>query len=170
MLYCIAPPILSKADDERIARIRHLHDPLAGKVGPHVTLVFGVTGVRASLFGAHVAGVAAQAEPFPLRFVRAEAVRSHTDHRTHVFLLPEDGTAVVALHAALHTGLLAPARRTDIPFIPHMTVGAFDRHEPAVALADALNAKGIDIPAGFDRLAVVAERDAVFETLAETAL
>ena len=51
-----------------------------------------------------------------------------------------------------------------------MTVGAFDRHDSAVAVADALNANGIDIPAGFDRLAVVAERGAVFETLAEAAL
>lgn len=170
MLYCIAPPNLRQDDEDRISRIRRLHDPLASRIGPHVTLVFGVTGLSVETFRAHVGAVAERATRFSLRFIRAAAVGSHTGPETHVFLLPDNGAPVEALHAALYTGPLASAPRHDIPFIPHMTVGAFQRAEGAAALSDEINDAGLDVPADMDRLAVVAARGATFETLAEFAL
>ncbi|MEO8435419.1 MAG: hypothetical protein ABI596_11035 [Pyrinomonadaceae bacterium] len=37
---------------------------------------------------------------------------------------------MVRLHAGLYTGVLAEYKRADIPYVPHITLGAFTR-EPA---------------------------------------
>lgn len=73
-----------------------------------------------------------------------------------------------ALHAQLYSGILAPYLHPKIPFLPHVTVGAFDQEADAKNAADDLGQ--FDIPgvltglsvAEFDGRAVVDLRELPF--------
>lgn len=119
----VAYPQLAPRDQAWIDATRAAHDPRAAWIRAHVTLVFPCD---AAGIAAHVAGLVREAAPitFVLREVRA--VRDHATGRGgHVFLVPDEGAAeIVALHDRLYAGPLAPHLRTDLPFVPHVTVGA----------------------------------------------
>lgn len=57
-----------------------------------------------------------------------------------MFLLPEEGRQeLLAVHDQLYDGLLRPHLRTDIPFVPHVTVGACRTLEECERLAAEIN-------------------------------
>jgi 2'-5' RNA ligase len=58
----------------------------------------------------------------------------------HVFLVPDEGREqITELHDRLYAGVLQTHLRADIPFAPHMTVGASSNFEECQNLAEALN-------------------------------
>ena len=60
---------------------------------------------------------------FTLRWARA--VRDAFGTGGHIFLVPDEGfSQIAALHDDLYLGVFASSRRADIPFIPHITIGA----------------------------------------------
>jgi hypothetical protein len=64
-----------------------------------------------------------QSITFTLRWARP--VRNVFGTGGHVFLVPDEVfNQIAALHDDLYLGVFAPSRRADIPFIPHITIGA----------------------------------------------
>ncbi len=156
-LFIIAPLVISAGDRAWIEAIRRDHDPQAGVVEAHVTLVFGVRALGSEEMVAHVGAVARAMPPIAFHLDRAVAVRDETGARSHVFLALSDGAAdVCTLHQALYAGPLAWALREDIPFFPHVTVASFADHDAAVRLADGLMERELSIFGALDRLDVVA--------------
>ena len=50
----------------------------------------------------------------------------HKSRDGYLFLTVREGNAdLIGLHGAIYTGVLADYRREDIPFVPHLTLGAF---------------------------------------------
>jgi len=138
----VAYPQLTDADQRWIESVRDRHDPQAGRVGVHLTIVFPC----ASDIDAVTTELAAAAEAagrLEFEIVRAEAVPDALGEGAHVFLVPDApaADAIAALHDRLHDGALRPHFRRDIPFLPHMTVAAKPDTRECSALADELIAR-----------------------------
>lgn len=143
-LLIVAPLAAEPHDLRRIEAIRRRHDPQAGLIGAHVTLVFGFDAPTAETVAAHLASAAARQGAVALRLSAVIPVRDDHDGKSRVFLVPDQGRAEIeALHDALHAGPLAGALRPDIAYIPHVTVAAFDHHDQAEDLAREIGRIGM---------------------------
>jgi 2'-5' RNA ligase len=155
-LLVVAYPALSVADRANIEQVRALNHPRAAAINAHFTLVFPTMLLSLDAFAMEVAERVSGIESisFVLRcaipFPDAEA------GATDVFLVPEEGFAALArLAEHLYRGALAPARRFDIPMIPHLTVARFGNPRDAAALADELNATDLAIQGRISTLNIV---------------
>jgi 2'-5' RNA ligase len=102
------------ADLTRIEAHRAVHDPLAGTIDAHLTLVFPFAG--AVDLEALAERAAAGMEPFQLVLAAVEA------HDDHVLLVASAGNAeATRLHDALYSGPLA-GHLSDQAYVPHLTV------------------------------------------------
>ena len=101
-----------------IVGLRQQYDPLGYLVRPHITLVFPFESTLSKMqVSGHVQDVLRQVRSFS---VSLDAVSIHDDY---VFLNASEGrSAIIELHDRLYGGLLAPYLRSDIPYLPHMTV------------------------------------------------
>ena len=95
----------------------------------------------------------------PVRFTCRYAMLG-TDHQTdsaYVFLVPDEGYSDLSrLHDHLYRGVLAEHLRLDVPFIPHITMGACSDHWLAKRLCDDLNDHGLEVGGLVDTLTVAA--------------
>jgi len=106
----------------QIDAIRRQHDPTVDVVRPHITVVFPIPDtVGESQLVAHIDDVLRERRPFEIRF---GGLHKSPDH--WLFLtLAEGEPEVKELYRSLYTGLLAPLRRDDIQFVPHLALGLF---------------------------------------------
>lgn len=133
-------PVLSEADHRWIESVRQRHDPQAGRIRAHVTMVFPC---HAALDDAHAAVNAACSScvPIPFTIRGAEAVGNAIGGGASVFLIPDDRACarITTLHDRLYQGVLKNHLRRDIPFLPHITVAADSSLERCQALARELS-------------------------------
>jgi len=159
-LAIVAYPDVSADDRHWIEEIRRVHDPQSTLIAAHFTLVFPVD-VRSDELVEHARSVVSDFQDisFVLRSVRA--VRSVVGQGAHVFLVPAHGaTEIIELHDRLYRGFLKPYLRTDIPFIPHITVAAHRDVSECERLATRLGEQRREISGeirGFDVVAGEAE-------------
>lgn len=139
MLVIFSQLELGLPDRQWVEGVRRRYDPQHALVEAHFTLVFPFEGVPQDDVVAHTAAVVASTPAVAFRLTAAAAVSDPSAAGAHVFLLPSEGDAAVRrLHSRLYSGVLAPKLRGDIPYQPHVTVGAFDRHADAERVAAAL--------------------------------
>jgi 2'-5' RNA ligase len=121
-VYVVAFPTFSEDDRKVVDGIRARFDPQYSKLAPHVTLVFATDRLDADALATHVEANARVAA-FTCVFRRATVELDHFSGAHCVFLVAsEGGREIVRLHDALYTGPLAADLRTDLPYIPHVTV------------------------------------------------
>lgn len=155
-LAVIAHPELLAKDRGWIQGIRRAHDPLFSVVDPHFTLVFPTDGLALEVLCAHVESILRNIAPIEFTFRQATTVLDIAGAHSHVCLVPEKGRkALLKLHDRLYSGPLAPHLRSDVPFMPHVTVGRKSAAAAAKALADEFNALDFVIPGTLDHLAIV---------------
>jgi len=134
-LAIVAYPNLDEEDRRWIEGIRRIHDPQAERIGVHFTLVFPYDAAGSDV-GPHVHEIARGAQPIRFAIRQAKAVPDKLTSATHIFLVPGEGAPEIErLHDQLYAGGLQVHLRSDIPFIPHMTVGTARDSETAVRLA-----------------------------------
>jgi len=151
-LAVVSYPLLDAADRARIDAIRAERDPRAAMIAPHFTLVFPVEARTAEVLAA-VEATARSHGSFAFELRSVLAVRDTPGPGGHVFLVPENGRAeLVALHAHLHGGSL---RRADLPFLPHVTVGADPDFGRCEAIAGRLNGDWRTIAGRVESLTIV---------------
>jgi 2'-5' RNA ligase len=149
---------------ERIEAFRQRHDPMAGLIAAHLTLVFPFPTAHSRLqVETHVQRVVSRWPPIAVTFRR---VRMHANE--FVFLMAARGAApVTALHDKLYTRSLAPHLRRDMPYEPHVTLARhadFARLE--AALGEAEEAFGGEFAAVMREVTLLAvERDGRIEPL-----
>jgi len=120
--YVVALPAFSDHDREIIDAIRNRFDRLAGAIPPHVTLVFATERLDASGLAAHASTSMATA-PFTCVLRRTHVEHDPFNDEHCVFLVVDEGARqIVELHDALYSGPLAPELRTDLPYLPHVTI------------------------------------------------
>ena|SRR5687768_9407554 len=117
---------------ERIEAFRARHDPMAGLIPAHLSLVFPFpTALTALQLATHVQRVASRWPPVPVTFRRVR-----TEANEFLFLMASRGAASIkGLHDRLYTRSLAPHLRRDLPYEPHITLG---RHADYARLQAAL--------------------------------
>jgi 2'-5' RNA ligase len=162
-LYTVAYPLISDANRDLIEVFRSMHDPQRGVIAPHFTLMFGCNAVSEQEYLAHVALVAAQTRQIRFHCKYAMLGAGDDGETAHIFLVPDKGhSALSLLHDALYTGCLSPHLRLDLPYTPHITVGALKNRAHAKALCDELNGRRVDIEGLISTIHVGSLTDGVF--------
>lgn len=143
MLYVVAWPLLSEADDTALRRLRaQYHSREADLIGPHFTLVFGAADERETELRAALAGVSRRAFWFMIdRIVRDDL---------YLFAEPSDGADELAdLYDTLNP------EPGDIPFRPHITLGLFERPMEAEQVARIVERQHLPIRGRVEELALL---------------
>ena len=141
-----------------INQLRSKYDPRFYLIEPHITLIFPFAdSFGESTLVCHVEDVLEDKSPFQIRLRGLQ--RSGDDY---LFLLIEEGEEEVrSLHMALYTGILAPHHRSELPYVPHLTLGAFsgaiDRYPKALKEAMTLE---LDSRSQFDRAHIIKVNEA----------
>jgi 2'-5' RNA ligase len=133
--------------------LRAKYDPQAELIPPHLTLLFPLPGsVGEQRLVSHIEQVVRAWKPFSIRLKGLQCSRDN-----YLLLLLQRGKReVIRLHEAWYTGVLAPYRRTDLLFVPHVTLGAFpeEEHRCLQAVEEAQR-MGLDYRHVVDRLDLV---------------
>ncbi len=156
-LYTLAYPTLSRADSDRLEAFRQRHDPHHGIVAAHFTMVFACDAVDEQTYVEHVDSISRASLPvsFSCRFAMLGA--DDEVERGYVFLVPDEGfSGISRLHDTLYGGPLRPHLRLDIPFVPHITLGASADRSVAKRLCDELNSSRLAVHGTIDTLSVAA--------------
>jgi 2'-5' RNA ligase len=170
-LLVLAYPQLQPEDAAWIQAIRADYDPQYTLIQPHITLVFPTTHLDPTAGIAHLTTQAAQFTRIALTIRCAMVVSDPLSPLTHLFLVPDEGfSQIVKLHDALYTKQLADALRLDIPFIPHITIGAHTDPYLVKRVADTINQREMHIHGSIDTLEVITDTLPVVGSLARIPL
>ncbi len=169
-LAVVAYPTLSDGDREWIEGIRIRYDPLASRIAAHFTLVFPTAVAEAPLV-AQVRNALKCASPIPVVLRRASAYSDAIGSGCYVFLLAEEGhRELLAVHDTLYRGALTAYRRPDIPFVPHVTVGAHPKMSECERIANQVNAESRIVRAWINGVDVIEVDAMTMRTVAEISL
>ena len=155
MLYVVAWPLLSEADDTALRRLRAQYHPReAGLIGPHFTLVFGAPPEQETRLRAAFQGLIAR-RPFWVvidRIVRDER---------YLYAVPADGSAeLTELFDALNP-LPGPQ-----PFEPHITLGLFERAAEAEQVARIVERQHLPMHGRVEEVGLLKREGEALTTLA----
>lgn len=152
MLYVVAWPLLSEADDTALRRLRaQYHSREADLIGPHFTVVFGAPAEREPALRDALAAI----DRRPFWFLIDRIAR----HDLYLYAEPSDGAAELAgLHDALNP---APTE----PFEPHITLGHFARAADAEQVARIVGRQHLPIHGRVEELALLARTGDALDTL-----
>ena len=155
MLYVVAWPLLSEADDTALCRLRAQYRPHeAGLIGPHFTLVFGAPLDQETRLRAAFEALVARR---PFWFVIDRITRSDR----HLYAVPADGSAeLIELYDALNK---APGNE---PFEPHITLGLFERAADAEQVARIVERQHLPMHGRIEELALLRREAEALATLA----
>ena len=146
-----------KLDTQLIDQLRQKYDPQFGLIDAHITVMFPVRDtIDGHTLVSHLENVLSDCRPVPIRLQGLQ--RSWDDC---LFLLVREGSSeIVRLHNRIYTGILADYKNSNIEFIPHLTLGAFnkdaERYAQALSTATAL---GLDYRCVLDGLDLVKIND-----------
>lgn len=119
---------------DKIQSVREQYDPLAQNIAPHISLVFPFSSELSddSLFQ-KVAPKLQTIKSFPVTFDRLGS-----DDKGYVWLEAHHGKErLIKLHDLLYTDeALIPFLRSDIPYVPHITLGQVDPSQQENLLAE----------------------------------
>jgi 2'-5' RNA ligase len=151
----VAYPRFSDADTAWIESIRKSHDPQFLLIRAHFTLVFPAE-VRAAALMTEVEKALVQQPSLRIEVTRAVAHQDALAPSSHVFLVPsQGGEQIGALHDRLYDGALRLHRRSESPYIPHLTVAQKKSHVECLELADALSRTPISLKGVIEQIHVV---------------
>ncbi|MBE7103825.1 2'-5' RNA ligase family protein [Bacillus cereus] len=136
---------------DEIESMRENHDPLFGLIPPHITIVFPFeSSISNDELELYILNVAKGVRPIEIEF--ASRISNEGEY---LFLEVERGKEKIEeLHDRLYTGPLLQFLRTDIPYIPHVTVGRKGSAELATEIAK-------EIPSFHEKLNCVINRISV---------
>ena len=147
MLYVVAWPLLSEADDTALRRLRAQYHPgEADLIGPHFTLVFAAPAEREEELRATLDTLACR----PFWFVLDRIVRDDN----YLFAEPADGAAELTELSDAFNQMSGPAT-----FHPHITLGVFDRPAEAEQIARIVERQHFPMHGRVEELALL-RRDA----------
>ncbi len=152
MLYVVAWPLLSEADDTALRRLRaQYHSSEAELIGPHFTLVFGAPAEREPALREALAAI----DRRPFWFLIDRIVRNDQD----LYAEPSDGAAeLVELYDALNP---TPTES----FEPHITLGLFAHAAEAEQVARIVGRQHLPIHGRIEELALLKRAGDRLDTL-----
>jgi 2'-5' RNA ligase len=138
-----------------VKSVRSANDPQARLIDAHFTLMFPLI-CEADTLVAHVKQLMASFSSFSVTLARVVAQRDVVSGGSHVFLVPsEGGDQIRRIHDELYATTFRAHLREDVPYLPHVTVGASATFEECASLAEALNQGAIDVRARIDAIDII---------------
>jgi 2'-5' RNA ligase len=158
MLFVVAWPLLSEADDTALRRLRAQYHPReADLIGPHFTLVFGSPADQEEKLHAALAAI----ERRPFWFLIDRIAR----HDLYLYAEPSDGAAELhELYDALNP------RPGGEPFQPHITLGLFGTAIQAEQVARIVERQHLPIHGRVQELSLLRRTDGGLDTVATVQL
>jgi 2'-5' RNA ligase len=158
VLYVVAWPLLSEADDTALRRLRAQYHPREAElIGPHFTLVFGAPIERESALREALAAI----DRRPFWFLIDRIVRIDL----YLYAEPSDGAAeLTELYDALN-----PAQGDEL-FLPHITLGLFSHAIEAEQVARIVGRQHLPIHGRVEELALLKRDGDRLDTLATVRL
>ncbi len=158
MLYVVAWPLLSEADDTALRRLRAQYHPREAElIGPHFTLVFGAPVER----GAALRDALTAIDRRPFWFLIDRIAR----HDLHLYAEPSDGAAeLTELYDSLNP---APGHE---PFEPHITLGLFSHAIEAEQVARIVSRQHLPLHGRVEELSLMKRDGDRLDTLLTVAL
>ena len=121
--FVVSYPRLAAPDRRWIDEIRRGKDPQVDAIAPHVTLVFGFTGIDEEPLMRHLRAQAETQDGIDVTFSKIECHQGFREEAHYAFLLPDRGRAELTdLHGRLHGGVLAGRKTGAPPYVPHVTL------------------------------------------------
>lgn len=159
-LTVIAYPNISAEDYDWIQRIRRQHDSKKyNAVKPHVTIIFPTTKLDSDRLVKHVKNHLTGLGAFPVVFDSVRVVEDFSKTYSQAFLIPSAGyNEICELHDLLYVDEMASELRSDIPFIPHLSVGINEDRSTMEQLAYSIRASKKSVAGTIDKL-IVCEYD-----------
>ena len=142
-----------KVDTQLIDQLRQKYDPQFGLIDPHITVMFPVRdSIDGNTLVSHLENVLSDCRRFPIHL---QGLQKSWDDC--LFLLVREGRSeILGLHNRIYTGILADYKNSDIKFVPHLTLGAFENHAERYAQAlSAAKALALDYRCIMDKLELV---------------
>lgn len=165
MLFVVAWPVLSDADETALRRLRAQYHPReAGLIGPHFTLVFGVGPENKS----RLRNALGDLRHGPFWFVLDRIVRfdrTPPSRAAYLYAVPGDGVEELT---RLHDALNAKGGRE--PFEPHITLGLFDRAADAEQVARIVERQHLPMHGRVEEVSLLRRDDDQLVTLATVRL
>ncbi|MFH2036252.1 MAG: 2'-5' RNA ligase family protein [Candidatus Zixiibacteriota bacterium] len=161
MLLAISYPRIGINEFSLIQDIRKKHDMESYElVEPHFTFIFPVTGIDKDIFIRHISITASLTEKIKFTLHHAIAIYGEYDKKWYTFLIPQNGFDMMALlHHRLYTGVLIGKGEFNKPYIPHITVGCFEREENCRALVSTINEQKWEIKGELIELTVLSKSE-----------
>jgi len=124
MLYVLAYPAFEPTVAANVARFRALHEPeRAVLVPPHITLVFGLTGIKPAEFVEFCTENTKNTVAVNVMFTKVEIDYDPFDRMYKLFLMIEDNHSTLSdLHRRLYLGPHRTQLHDAIPYRPHLTI------------------------------------------------
>lgn len=145
-LLVVAFPELKQEDRAWIEALRTKHHPRAGAIAAHFTLVYPTGYVAEELVLSDARRHVSEVGEFSFVLRYALPFPDDGGQFVDVFLVPEEGfSALARLSDRLYSGVLASARRLDLPSIPHLTIARFCDAAEAASFCDRLNREPFEI-------------------------
>jgi 2'-5' RNA ligase len=136
-LAVVAYPRLRVADRAWIESIRAQHDPQAGLIAAHVTLVFPADHIEAGELANFLRGCLHGEGTIDIVLTKITLVEETGS--AYCFIEPEQGAdRLIALYDRLHRGPLAAHRAVNKVFRPHITIARSPDPRPCQKLCDGL--------------------------------
>jgi 2'-5' RNA ligase len=152
----ISYPGLEDDDRNWIQAVRRRYDPHFELVAPHFSLVFEVDAIDQTVFIEHIRSRTRKLSPIEFCLRSAMANYGASEKRYYLFLVPSEGNSAIRdWHDRLYTGILTKHLRTDIPYIPHITIGIFDTAEKCREICKKINGVKFEMRGRLDSLDIV---------------
>jgi len=172
-ILAISYPEIKQRPFEWIQSIRARYDDIDNYkiVEPHFTLVFPVSEIDAEKFTDHIDLVTRSAEEISFVIKGTFVSEDFSGRKWHLFLIPDQGYSdIVKLHDKLYTGILTDELRPDIPFIPHITIGTFDKQRKCKVVADELSDTDFSIEGQLKTIDIISFENNRIETIKRVSL
>lgn len=171
MLYVLAFPRFDVELTASLARFRSKYEPERARlVRPHVTLVFGLSGVEPGGFSDFCEDTLSGTRRIQLSFDRFVLDYDPFEGKHKLMLLCRCGREEIAsLHRQLYLGPHSQQLDPNNPYRPHMTV-ATDRDPDALADLDPSAIGEFPIQGVLDTVELVSLNDGILKTLKSISL
>lgn len=118
--------------DNKIDAFRARHDPLATRIGAHVTLVFPFpTNLTSTQLASHIKRIVGNWPPLPVSFRDIDSLQDEFC----IQVVRDKSEAVTALHDKLYSGILKPHLRVEMEYRPHIMLGRVTGNPASAAYA-----------------------------------
>lgn len=155
-LCVVAFPDTAEADAIWLQSIRAKYDPQFDEINPHITLLLPSKSIALPELEEHVKNAVLEMGAFDVVFRCVLPYRDPLGSRVHLFLVPDVGLSdVVRLHDRICERAYPGQPRVKFPFIPHVTIGAFDDGSECRRVADLLNSQRFEIAAQVCTVSIV---------------